>query len=312
MATVAALLFVCLSAPASAEDARQILLRSLEARPVSFTGTQVSTDSRRPTRRPVLQTVYRKNNIVRIEFPSGQTMFDDGESTQVYFPRQGIVEKRPSSPASQRRKILARSLRTGQVTLEQFPDEEIAGRAAHVIALKSNRGLNRKLWIDREFLVHLRIEELHSDGHRSTTSFQTIDFQKAPPQALLSFRPPPGAVVVDAGPGRPLQAAQATAMAARWGGLLEPGFLPPAYRLRGHYRQMVQKQELLVSVYVDPATNRTLSVFQGPVMGMAGVTRKEQDRLRVLAARKGPAEIILVGPADEDLKRVMDSMAASP
>ena len=59
-------------------------------------------------------------------------------------------------------------------------------------------------------------------------------------------------------------------LAAGWGGLRRPGYLPPDYQFfRGFYLHKFRGQEVVVSVFgTSPA--QTLTMFQGPqVEGMA-------------------------------------------
>ena len=68
---------------------------------------------------------------------------------------------------------------------------------------------------------------------------------------------------------------------------------------------------MLVAVYERPGSQETLSVFQGPSMGMDRMSMERKPPVRVLAAKKanGMADVILVGSLSEDqLQRVMDSI----
>ena len=44
-------------------------------------------------------TVYRTPRVLRIEYANGQVLFDDGQKSVRYLPRQKIVEETASSLA---------------------------------------------------------------------------------------------------------------------------------------------------------------------------------------------------------------------
>src|SRR5687767_1152232 len=85
--------------PARAEDAQQILLSSLRARP-SFQGEQViegtSPAGRKRPGRAAVQKVYRDGNTMRIDFPGGLTVFDNGTELIRYRQADNTYEKQPS------------------------------------------------------------------------------------------------------------------------------------------------------------------------------------------------------------------------
>jgi hypothetical protein len=66
---------------------------------------------------------------------------------------------------------------------------------------------------------------------------------------------------------------------------------------------------LLVAVYRGPQERQTLSVFQGPATGMGAMAKRQRGNLRVVTARKGQAEVLLVAPLpEEELQRIMGSV----
>src|SRR5687768_8508373 len=78
----------------AAEDPAHILSKSLSAE-ATFTGEQVAGPAGQRVRPGRVQRVFRKGNIIRINYANGQVMFDDGAQMLLYLPRQGFVEKAP-------------------------------------------------------------------------------------------------------------------------------------------------------------------------------------------------------------------------
>jgi hypothetical protein len=87
--------------------------------------------------------------------------------------------------------------------------------------------------------------------------------------------------------------------------------MAPGFVFRGYYRHRFNGQPLLVGLYTAARGGRTLSMFQGPTLGMGSMTERPRGaNLRVLAARKGQADVLLVAPLPEDeLQRIMGSVA---
>jgi hypothetical protein len=300
--------------PASAEDAQQILLSSLAARP-SFQGEQVAEMygplGRRRPGRPPIQRVFRDGNMMRIDFPGGFTVFDNGSELIRYRQQDNTYEKQVSSFLPQRSKRMAAALRKGHMSVELLGEDTVAGRAAWILNLKDNHGKlqSHKMWIDKEFYVMLRQDQERNDGTLSTR-FLTISFTKPSP-AQLAFVLPPTAQLAEGGLGRPLGRQAAMQMARRWGGLLEPVSVPPGYRLRAFYRSAVHGQQGLVAVYDGPRQGQSISVFQRPSLGSMGMIGPKKEGYRVLSAKKGTVDVQVVGPEampEADLQKVMGSI----
>lgn len=300
--------------PAKAEDAQQILLSSLTARP-SFQGEQVADIvgplGRKRPGRPLIQRVFRDGNLMRIDFPGGLTVYDDGTELIRYRKQDNTYEKQPSSFLPQRAKRMAMALRKNRMSVELLGEDTVAGRTAWIVSLKDNEGKlqSHKMWIDKEFYVLLRQDQERSDGTLSTR-FLSISFTKPAP-AQLAFTLPSTAQLSEGGLGRPLGRQAAAQMARRWGGLLEPVSVPQGYRLRAFYRSAVRGQEGLVAVYDGPRQGQTISVFQRPSLGSMGMIGPKREGYRVLSAKKGAVDVQVVGPEtmpEADLQKVMGSI----
>lgn len=294
--------------PAAAEDPTQILIKSLRAE-ATFVGEQVALPAGAPLRpRQRRQQVYRKGRILRINYPNGQVMFDDGVTMQLYLPRQGFLERGPSPRSAAALLRQRRALLKGRAQVTALPDDQVAGRDTFVISVRPPNGVVRKVWVDKQTHIQLRQDVTQRNGRTISTYFTRINFGQEPPAEMLTFTPPPGVQVVQPGQGRPIPAAAALRLARqRWGDLLEPKSIPAGYRFRAFYRHNFRGQPFIVSVYEGPDGN-TVSLFQGPVMGMSGMKRRQKN-LRVVTGRKGNAELMVVGPLpQDDLQRMMDSV----
>ncbi|HEU4754031.1 MAG TPA: hypothetical protein VFU47_13055 [Armatimonadota bacterium] len=297
--------------PARADDPGAILLKSLEPNK-SYYGEQVSTVTLpgAPGKRSSRQEVYRSGSTLRINFPNGRVIFDDGKEQLIYAPRPNVVEKRPSQFAPQRLQAQRRAIRSRRVTVKQLPDGTVAGRGAYVVSVALPSGMNRTLWVDKETSIQLRLDETAPKGRSVSTYFTRITVGE-PPAAMLTFTPPAGAQVVERLEGRPLPPARVALRARAWGGLLRPQFVPSGYVLRGHYPHAFQGRQGLVSVYDGPG-KKTLSIFQGPALGMGSMAEHKGNHLQVVSAPRGNAVVTVVGPEGEDLQRVVDSMTPAP
>jgi hypothetical protein len=321
---IAALGALCLQLPAlSAEDAHQILMSALKARP-TFQGEQVSEltgpagrprfetgPAGRPRpRRAQRQKVYRDGATLRIDFPDGLTIFDDGREQIRYRSEDNTYQKQPSSFLPQRARRMEMALRRGLTTAELVGEDTVAGRAAWIIDVKETQGkiLSHRVWIDKETHVQLRKDEQREAGLLSLR-FVTISYTKPSP-AQLAFTLPPSAQLAENGLGRPLKRQVAMQMARRWGGLLEPANMPNGYRFRAFYARPVRGQQGLVAVYDGPS-GQTISVFQRPSLGSMGMVDGKKERFRVLSAKKGAVDVTVVGPdamPEADLQKVMGSI----
>lgn len=302
------------AAPALAETPLDILVRSVDPN-VAYSGDQETRQLQAPggqpapARPPLRQKVYRKGNILRIEFQRGPILFDDGKVQRRYLPGPRIVETSPSqlSPA-----MLAKQQRTlrRRAVAEQVGTDTIAGRSATVIQMKDPRGSggSRKVWVDRETYVQLRQDITGPKGRTVSTYFTTFT-PGDPPAAKLVLDLPADVREVPKGLGRPIPPFRAAILARAWGGPLVPRHLPDGYAFKGYFLSRYMGRDVLVALYQGTGSGSTLSVFQGPVMGMSGAERLPNNKLRVLSARKGNADVTVVAPlSDDEMKRVMDSI----
>ncbi len=292
----------------------QILLRSTHPTKTNFVGEQV-TQVIRPGGQTARtqQRVFRSGSMLRVNYRNGQVLFDDGEKQLIYIPRQNVVEQSPSRLGGPEAKSDLRAMVRRQViAIEQLPDDAVAGRPTYVIQVRplNKPRVQRKFWIDKESYLQLRLDELQENGAQVSTQFLSINFGVEPPTGTLPYIPPPTAQIVARGERRPIPPARALRLAVGWGGPLRPRFVPPGYEWSGFFLHNFRGREVLVAVYRNPQEQSTLSVFQGPAMGLEGVGQMDSaTRLRVLTGKRGQANVAVVGPLpDGVLRRVLESI----
>jgi hypothetical protein len=293
--------------PGGSSEARRLLLESLGGRATAYVGEQVIERPRGPRLR---QQVYRSGNRLRIEFPGGQVVLDDGTTQLRYMPHLGIVERGPSDLAAPRVRAIRRAVISGRALVEQLPDDTVAGRPTHVLRVRSPDGSrpDRTVWVDKETGVQLRQDTRDTDGTLLSTYFTRIQVGVEPPAGKLQPTWPPETPVVERVPGRPVSPAAAERMAQAWGGLRRPSSLPPGYRLRGLYRQShFRGGPVIATVYDNPAARTTLIIRQGPAAAMEG-SGGEAGKPAV-SERRGDAVVSITGPHPEpQLRQVLASM----
>lgn len=296
-------------------DPLELLQRSLNPGQVSFTGEQtvVTAGGSGGARRKAAQArVYRQGAVLRVEYANGQILLDDGSSSRLYLPRQRLVEQGPSRSAGARA-TLQRAARAGaraRSHLELLESGQVAGRPAYLVAVRLPRQPKRlrRVWIDKETGVQLRMDEERPDGRSISTFFTRIEFGVDIPAEKLRLDLPPGVLTVNQGEGRPISKALAAQLAQRWGGLRLPSAPPAGFRLRRFYRHTYRGRPAVVAVY-EHEGGRSVSLFQGPGFSSPQPVSSARENLRVLSARRGEAELTLVGALPEDqMRRMLDSV----
>jgi hypothetical protein len=320
--TLAAVLLPAAGA-ARAQEADRILLDSLSPRPVSYTGLQV-TEVRGGKKPGPPQRVYRSATRLRIEFPGGQVVLDDGVSQLRYFPRLGVVERGRSDLNAPRSRFVRKALTTGRAVVERLADDSVAARPTYVVSLKDARGRRsaRTVWIDKENSIQLRQDVSRPDGQVVSTYFTRIQFGVEPPAARMQPTWPANTPIVSRAPGRPVPPVAAAEVARAWGGLLVPRNVPSGFRLRGYYQQGPSTRARIFALYDEFSSGKTITVAQrfaspAPVAPVgtggagtgavgSGAAAKKPGRV---SANKGQASITVSGPLPEaQLRQILDSL----
>jgi outer membrane lipoprotein-sorting protein len=303
-AAIAALLL--LSGPLLAQDAREVLIRSLQReRSASYAGLQktVVTDGGRT--RQTEQVVKRRKGKLRIEYlaPSrlkGELVVDDGNQFRHYVPALRVMEEGPSraSRAMHRRAEQIKHLREGRTQVTLRGEETLLGRKVDVVAVQPSKPERpfRTLWLDRETGVPLRVEEKRPSGRVSVTTFEQIDFKSIMGDAEFRLMVPQGATVVPASMGRPISPRRAEHLAQRlWGGL--PALTPPSgYELTSAHQLSFRGRPVVGLRYTRGKEALTLFVSEGsgerfsaPVQPRLNVVQRPIDRMLVTLVGSLPA-----------------------
>jgi outer membrane lipoprotein-sorting protein len=176
-----------IAAPLWAQDARDVLLHSLEReRAAAYEGLQTTTITDGGKTRRTEQVVKRRPpGKLRIEYLSpprlkGELVVDDGDRYRHYIPALRVMEDGPSrlQRAMQRHQAHLQSLREGRTPVALQGEETLLGRKVDVVTVTPTRPERptRTLWLDRETGVALKVEEKRHGGRTSVTTFEQIRF----------------------------------------------------------------------------------------------------------------------------------------
>jgi outer membrane lipoprotein-sorting protein len=311
----AAFALLLLAGPLLAEDAREILIRSLQReRGATYAGRQTTVVTDGGHTRRTEQVVKRRGGKLRIEYLApdrlkGELVVDDGRQFRHYVPTLRVMEEGRSRArrAMDRHHEQIKSLREGSTEVSYRGEETVLGRKVDVIAVQPSKPdrPSRVLWLDRETGVPLRVEEKRRSGRTSVTRFEQIDFSPILGEAEFRLPVPQGTSVVPSSMGRPISKRRAERLAQRWGGL--PAFTPPAgYELTSTHQLSFRGRPVVGLRYTKGRD--ALSVF---VSGGGGepFAAPVQSRLNVVQRPVGGMLVTLVGslPADE-LQQLLGSV----
>src|SRR5207302_748954 len=144
-----------------------------------------------------------------------------------------------------------RQVRNGRITFVEEPSETVAGRLARVLTVTAPNGRSRRLWIDRDRAVTLKVQETGAQGQTVTTYFTQIDFGHVPADAEFALNLPAATLSVPAGLGRPIPLKRAQQLASEWGGLYQPAALPGGFALRAAYRTQINRTPVVALLYTN-------------------------------------------------------------
>jgi outer membrane lipoprotein-sorting protein len=314
----AAALFLLAPVSMTAQDARDILIRSMEQEShVSFAGfqTTVVTDGGR-VRRSAQIVKRRAPNKLRIEYvaPSrlkGEVVVDDGARLRRSIPALRLVEEGPSRlhRSSQRHRDRIRDIRDGRRAVTLVSDGTFLGRPVTIVQLAPSKPgrPTRTLWLDHATGVALRIEEKSPGGRSSVTAFERISFAPLLGDAEFRLDIPSGFTVVPAEMGRPISTRHARELARRlWGGLPTPGQLPAGFVLTSAHQLSFHKRPVIGLRYTRGRDD--LSVFISDSSGEP-FSAPVQPRVNVYQHPFGRMLVTLVGsPSTAQLAQIAASL----
>ncbi len=326
---VSSLMLFCLAAmasvPARADVGPATILKNMleaEGR-AAYSAHQVTTISRGPSVTSE-QTIYRHGfKGMRMEYilPAplkGEIMADDGRVSAHLIPRRKLLKLGPSRLAVLRERTAQtrQALSKSQLRIELVGRDRIAGQAAHVIVVKPRRGDRgpiRKFWVDADKWVKLKTEDVAPNGTVASTSYFTkIQYLNDVPDSKWSIEAPAGYRVerVTGPPGlMPLDKARKMVRFR----VVEPGYMPPGFRLAGAAVEPFRGSHILGLRYTNNVAS--FSLFQTPEKALSPrfMERLHEGPVRpgkgIYSWRKGALNLTLVGnlPSDQ-IRKIRDSV----
>ncbi|MGI5820097.1 MAG: hypothetical protein ACOX9R_18585 [Armatimonadota bacterium] len=166
------------------------------------------------------------------ESERGKLCLIAGREQWDYTPSSGRAVRTQVPPASEVMQARLRELETlaGRMKMQYVGRESVAGRAAHVVKVYTDRGLPlKKSWLDVEKHVELKTQRFDSRGEmRSSAYYTRIDYAPTFPPSHFSFSPPDGATVVEADRSTERMTLEQAEQAVGFKAAL-PEYLPPGY-----------------------------------------------------------------------------------
>jgi negative regulator of sigma E activity len=307
LVTIAALL-VGWCASAQGQTPVQWLERMERAeRTVSLEGVRVTQFFLPVATPPIEERIVRSGVRYRVEYlrpplRRGEVLIDDGVQRFHFVPRLKKVQVFPSEQPLmlRRRQEMVRRLRRGQLSLEAKDAEPVAGRNAVLLVMKNAQGTpQRRWWIDREYGVILRMEELTPRGElRMRTEYirLTIPADVRPDRFAPRF--PAQAQQQNVLPPTRVFASVEEAQVLVPFPIRQPRELPEGYRLTEVRLRLIGQRPLVSLHYSDGVSSIALFQTRVPLRDDMPLLRS----LSPLAAqverwRDGDVTMVLVGDA---------------
>ncbi|MEJ5252793.1 MAG: hypothetical protein HPY54_06815 [Chthonomonadetes bacterium] len=261
-----------------------------------------------PTPLPAVREHIQRAGIrYRVEYlqPAarrGEVLIDDGIRRFHYLPRLKQVRVLPSDqPLSlRRRRELMERLRRREIVLTVKGIEPVAGRRAVLLEARTPQGKPvRRWWIDREYGVILRMEELNPRGEvRMRTEYIRLTLPAViPPERFAPRFParvteqnvlPPVQVFTSVKEAQPLIPFP----------IRQPRELPQGFRLVEVRVRMVGTRPLVSLHYSDEASSLVLFQTRQPLRANGPLVKSLAPlAAHVEAWRDGDVNVVLVGDA---------------
>jgi negative regulator of sigma E activity len=251
----------------------------------------------------------------------GDVVVDDGARTRRFVRALGVVSEAPpvarGLSRGQRPQII-RAVRRGLLQLSLEGEESVAGRRAWVISLvpAAPERPRRKLWIDQEHGLPLRVQQIGPADRRTDTFFRQISFNPVLSDSDFALDVPAGTPVLPRKPGKRITLAEAEQTAREgWGALYQVRRLPPGVTLRAVVRLELDGKPVIHLRYGNG--KRGFSLFQsaGPpprarLESWSAPTASDAPaRSVVYQLSRGRARLTLVGPfSSVRLRALADSI----
>ncbi len=237
--------------------------------------------------------VFQKGNRLRMEyqrqgiqsqqgFPAF-VILDDGKTVYRLDVARGIAYESSVEKPPERLNLLFQNYQ-----LRLLGIEKLLGRQTALISINPKHPGNpqKKVWIDQQTAVILRMEQFRSDGIRSRSSFYTnIDFGAEVPAEL--FELPRGFKVVQTEPNASERLSKSEIRRAVGFEILEPRSLPEGYLLDGFHLSHCPMGRPIVHLRYFDGLN-SISLFEHPISCMEmGRSMMERMMCRMRGRKRG-------------------------
>ncbi len=280
-------------------------------RTVSLEGVRVTQFFLPTPTPPVEEHIVRSGVRYRVEYlrplvRRGEVLIDDGVRRFHFLPRLKKVDVLPSEQPLmlRRRREMVQRLRWGELVLETKDAEPVAGRKTVLLVMKSAKGKPlRRWWIDREYGVILRMEELTPRGEvRMRTEYVrlTIPADVRPDRFAPHFPAqvqqrnilPPTRVFASVDEAQPLVPFP----------IRQPRELPSGYRLTEVRLRLIRMRPLVSLHYSDGVSSMALFQTRVPLHDDMPLLRSLSPlEARVEKWRDGDVTLVLIGNAPAEV-----------
>lgn len=260
---------------------------------------------------PVEEHILRAGVRYRVEYLQpprrrGEVLIDDGLHRFHYLPQLKKVHVLPSDQPLllRRRRELLERLRKREMVLEVKGVEPIAGRRAVLLEAKTRQGQPlRRWWVDREYGVILRMEELSPRGEvRMRTEYVRLTLPAViPPERFVPRFPaqarrqdvlPPSRVFNSVEEAQPLVPFT----------IRQPQALPKGFRLVEVRMRLVRQRPLVSLHYTDEVSSLALFQTRLPLRADAPLWKSLTPLgARVESWRDGDVNLVLIGNAPPEV-----------
>jgi|GEM_PF-1036265 len=232
----------------------------------------------------------------------GEVLIDDGLRRFHYVPRLKKVQILPSDQPLilRRRRAMLERLQRGEIFLEVKGGEPVAGRRAVLLEARTRQGQPlRRWWIDREYGVILRMEELTPRGEvRMRTEYVRLTVPAVIPPERFAPRFPAQVRRQDVLPPSQVFASVEEAQPLVPFAIRRPQTLPKGFRLVEVRVRIVGQRPLVSLHYTDEVTSLVLFQTRLPLHADAPLLKSLAPlSARVEAWRDGDVNLVLIGDA---------------
>ena len=308
------------SALAQHIDGQSILLKLFDAEGhVSYTAHQVTVLSGGPVITSE-QNVYRSGyDGMRLEYTDptalhGEIHADDGHVFAHLVPSRKTLKIGPSRLAELKKRT--QQMHNEDLYAKLVGRDRIADRPAYIVEVRPNhlgRMPKRKLWVDQDKWVKLKIEELGSDGKVLSSSYYTkINYVKSIPESKFHIDLPDGYRVYKRDDRANIMSLDAARKSASFR-LMEPTYLPSGFKAIGVKVIPFRHGQLVTIRYTDGVNPVSLFQTQQRESGHRFLDRLHNGQIEpgheIYSWQKDNLNLTLIGQlSQKELHKIADSV----